>query len=70
MPAYEELHPSGPMVRIASRDRLEEFRRTWGQLADAGQIVAVNSVGWYQVGDALSEPATCRKSDTSNSSSR
>ena len=65
MPASSESYPWGTLVRIAPREQLEEFLRTWrlhhplepDQLAHAGRIVAVTSVSWYEGGEALYELA-------------
>lgn len=61
MPAYVELFPVGTNVRVAAKDKLEEFRRTWKyhhkltaeQLEYAGECAIVTSVGFYHGGDVL-----------------
>jgi hypothetical protein len=58
---YEEEFPVGTYVRVADRDALEEFARTWKfhhplepqQLESAGATAAVASVGFYHGGDEL-----------------
>ena len=59
--AYEESFPAGTWVRIAEREALDEFLRTWKlhnplkteQLAFAGDVAEVENVGFYHGGDAL-----------------
>lgn len=58
---YKEEFPKGSRVKIASRESLEEFMRTWklhdklepGQLEYAGQLAEVESVGFYHGADEL-----------------
>lgn len=58
---YEESFPAGTWVRIAEREALDEFLRTWKlhnplkteQLAFAGDVAEVENVGFYHGGDAL-----------------
>jgi hypothetical protein len=58
---YNADFPEGSMVRIASREVLEHFIKTWtlhnklqpDQLAYAGEIAKVESVGFYHGGDEL-----------------
>lgn len=61
MPAYHERFPVGSRVRVASRERLDQFIRTWRfynpltaqQLPFAGRETTVRQVGFYHGGDAL-----------------
>ena len=61
MGVYHEEYPEGTLVRVVERPSLEEFRRTWRyhhpiateQLAYAGSIARVASVGFYHGGDPL-----------------
>jgi hypothetical protein len=58
---YKAEFPQGSKVRIVSRSFLEEFLKTWtlhnklepDQLAYAGQVAEVESVGFYHGGDEL-----------------
>jgi hypothetical protein len=58
---YKEEFPVGTRVRVADRDSLEEFARTWKlhhpleaqQLERAGTAAVVASVGFYHGGDGL-----------------
>lgn len=58
---YKELYPKGSRVRIASRDFLERFMRSWKyhhplqpeQLVFADQEATVASVGMYHGGDQV-----------------
>ena len=58
---YTPLFPEGTSVRIADKDALEGFKKTWkyhhplqpDQLAYAGREAAVESVGYYHGGDQL-----------------
>jgi hypothetical protein len=58
---YKEEFPVGTHVRVANRDSLEEFARTWKlhhplepqQLERAGATATVTSVGFYHGGDEL-----------------
>ena len=58
---YEEEHPKGSRVKIASRPALEQFLREWKyhnrlqpeQLNYADQFAEVESVGFYHGGDEL-----------------
>jgi len=58
---YKEEYPVGSHVKIAERDVLEDFMRTWkfhnklqaSQLEYAGRIGAIKSVGFYHGGDEL-----------------
>jgi UDP-N-acetylglucosamine--N-acetylmuramyl-(pentapeptide) pyrophosphoryl-undecaprenol N-acetylglucosamine transferase len=59
--AYRERFPVGTDVKIASRDVLEDFVRTWKfhnklrpkQLEYAGKTGTIKSVGFYHGGDVL-----------------
>ena len=59
--AYKEKFPVGSSVRIANRDSLGEFMRTWKfhnklqpeQLDYASRTAKVKSVGFYFGGDVL-----------------
>ena len=61
MPPYKELFPVGSTIKIASREQLEEFQRTWKyhhpllaeQLRYAGRDATVREVGFYHGGDVL-----------------
>lgn len=61
VPSGPELYPAGSMVRVASKDVLEEFKRTWkfhhplreAQLKYSGLVAKVRGVGYYHGGDAL-----------------
>jgi len=61
MPPYNEQFPVGTYVQIISRERLEEFKRSWRyhhpladqQLAFAGQKGIVRKVSFYHGGDVL-----------------
>ncbi len=63
MTQYHERFPVGSLVKIESRDVLEQFERTWKlhnklrpeQLAYAGRVVRVVRVGYYHGGDVLYE---------------
>jgi hypothetical protein len=58
---YEADFPKGSKVRIKSREFLEQFQRTWKfhhpiedfQLQHAGQVVKVDSIGYYFGADEL-----------------
>ena len=58
---YKALFPVGCAVRIADRDFLEEFMRTWqlhnrlqpNQLEHAGKSSKVVEVGFYHGGDPV-----------------
>jgi hypothetical protein len=60
---YREKYPKGGLVKIARRDVLENFLRTWKlhnklqpeQLDYAGQTGTIKSVGFYHGGDVLYE---------------
>lgn len=59
--AYKEEFPVGTTVRVVGRAELETFVQTWklhdplqpAQLAFAGTIARVASVGFYHSGDEL-----------------
>jgi hypothetical protein len=61
MPPYQERFPVGTSVAVASRERLEEFARTWRfhhplsaeQLSYAGRAATVREVSFYHGGDVL-----------------
>lgn len=61
MSPYNEQFPVGTRVQIVSRERLEEFKRSWHyhhplvdeQLAFAGQQTTVREVAFYHGGDVL-----------------
>jgi hypothetical protein len=63
MAEYEALYPIGSRVRIASKTRLEDFKRTWRfhhplaaeQLAYADREAMVRDVSFYHGGDVLYE---------------
>jgi hypothetical protein len=63
MAPYKENFPVGTKVRIAEKEKLQEFLRTWQyhnklapeQLGYAGRIVEVEEVGFYHGGDVLYE---------------
>lgn len=58
---YNAEFPAGTHVRLADRDSLEEFKRTWRyhhplteeQLDYAGRTALVKSAGYYHGGDEL-----------------
>ena len=58
---YKEDFPVGSKVRIASREFLENFERSWkyryplesSQLHHAGEVATVSSVGFYHGGDVV-----------------
>jgi hypothetical protein len=58
---YREKYAVGTLVRIASTERLNVFMREWTlhhplelkQLAFAGRVDRVRSVGFYHGGDVL-----------------
>ncbi len=58
---YTEQFPVGSRVKIADRDFLEEFKRSWKydhrleseQLELAGVTATVSKVGFYHGGDVL-----------------
>lgn len=60
---YSEEYPEGTVVRIASRQELEQFQKTWKfhhplkkkQLIFADRIAKVKDVGFYHGGDELYE---------------
>ena len=61
MPPYNEQFPVATRVQIASKEQLEEFRRSWRyhhpltveQLAFAGRPAIVEKVAFYHGGDVL-----------------
>ena len=61
MPLYRERFPVGTRIVIASRERLEEFVRTWRfhhplsaeQLSYAERAATVREVSFYHGGDVL-----------------
>ena len=61
MPPYKEKYPVGTIIRIASVERLLEFKRTWKyhhpildeQIKAAGKVDKVKGVAFYHGGDAL-----------------
>jgi hypothetical protein len=61
MPPYKELFPVGSRIRIAPRERLEQFQRTWKyhhplsgeQILFAGHEATVRDVSYYHGGDVL-----------------
>jgi hypothetical protein len=61
VPPYSEAFPVGSVVLVAPKDTLEEFRRTWRhhhpledeQMACAGSVAQVATVGFYHGGDVL-----------------
>lgn len=61
MPPYKEKYPAGTKIRIASVERLLEFKRTWKyhypisdeQVEAAGKAAKVKGVGFYHGGDVL-----------------
>ena len=63
MAAYTEQFQAGTRVQIVSRERLEEFKRSWRyhhpltveQLAFAGRPAVVRKVGFHRGGDVLYE---------------
>jgi hypothetical protein len=60
---YSEKYPVGSLVKIARRDILEDFMRSWklhnklqaDQLDYAGETGKIKSVGFYHGGDVLYE---------------
>jgi hypothetical protein len=58
---YSEKYPVGTQVKIASLERLQEFKRDWKyhnpledeQFQSAGMIDKVRRVGFYFGGDVL-----------------
>jgi hypothetical protein len=58
---YKEKYPVGTKIRIASAERLLEFKRTWKyhhpildeQIKAAGKVDKVKGVSFYHGGDAL-----------------
>ena len=58
---YQEQFPLGTRVRIARRERLEEFKLTWrfhhpladDQLSFGGRDATVRGVSFYHGGDVL-----------------
>ena len=58
---YKEDFPVGSKVRIASREFLKHFERSWkyhyplesSQLHHAGEVATVSSVGFYHGGDVV-----------------
>jgi hypothetical protein len=60
---YKEKFPVGTLVKIARRDALEDFVRTWKlhnklmfeQLAYTDKTGKIKSVGFYHGGDVLYE---------------
>jgi hypothetical protein len=65
MGGYEERYRWGTMIRIAPRELLEDFLRSWRlhhplepeQLAFGGCVAAVKAVSFFHGGDALYELA-------------
>jgi len=63
MPRYDEKYTVGSQVRVASREKLDDFYAHWKyhnkltpeQLAYADRIVDVVRVGFYHGGDVLYE---------------
>jgi hypothetical protein len=61
VPPYSAQFQEGSSVRVADRIFLEEFMKTWKyhhplaseQLAYAGTVATVKSVGYYHGGDQL-----------------
>ena len=61
MTAYQERFPVGSHVRVATRERLDDFLRAWHfhhplsleQLPFAGRRTLVEEVSFYHGGDAL-----------------
>lgn len=61
MPPYREKYPAGTSIRIASVERLLEFKRTWKyhhpisdeQIKAGGKVAKVKGVSFYHGGDAL-----------------
>lgn len=61
MTAYKEKYPAGTNIRIASFERLLEFKRTWKyhhpisdeQIKAAGKVDKVKEVSFYHGGDVL-----------------
>jgi hypothetical protein len=61
MPPYNPQFPRGTSVRIADRETLEEFRRTWKyhnklreeKLAYGNQTAVIENIGAYHGGDIL-----------------
>lgn len=62
---YKEAFPAGTTVRIADRNFLEEFKKTWKyhhkledeQLDYADRVAMVKKVGFYHGGDPVYELA-------------
>jgi hypothetical protein len=60
-PQYEPKFPAGSTVRVAPRERLERFQRTWRyhhpiskeQISYAGTSTSVSEVYYYHGGDVL-----------------
>jgi hypothetical protein len=58
---YKADFPKGSIVRVKSREFLEDYLHTWKyhhpledfQLSFAGRIATVSSVGYYHAGDEL-----------------
>jgi hypothetical protein len=58
---YKACHTEGSTVRVAAKNVLEDFAKTWKlhnpltpkQLAYAGHETTVKSVGYYHGGDVL-----------------
>jgi hypothetical protein len=61
VPAYNAAFPVGSTVRVLAADRLLRFKETWkfhdllrdGQIAFAGRVTVVASIGYYHGGDPL-----------------
>jgi hypothetical protein len=61
--AYKEKYPAGTNVRIASLEKLRQFKQNWKyhhpisaqQMEAAGRHDRVKSVGFYHGGDVLYE---------------
>ena len=58
---YKARHSAGSTVRVAAKNVLEDFAKTWNlhnpltpkQLAYAGRKTKVESIGYYHGGDVL-----------------
>jgi hypothetical protein len=61
MPPYQEKYPAETTIRIASFERLLEFKKTWKyhhpisdeQINAAGKVDKVKGVSFYHGGDVL-----------------